>query len=220
MGRICTAAARATILGMIVGMVTAAVAGLLGGRFGLGTVAFTIVFYLAPPTGAAIGAFEASVALDRRALRPLRAAAVAGAFVIICEVGMVLVAWWLESASPGTANAWLAPTALLAPVVPAVLLSATGRILSRRETEDEENRAPARAWQTAAIVVCGALLGLPLGFSGAMSIGMLYAESIGTCSIGAIGHAMLAVLLGPLIGAWMGRWTAARWGHLLFRSLP
>ncbi len=219
-GRTCIASARAAVLGMVLGTAVLSALSLLESWFDAGTTAFVIVYYLAPSVGAAMAARSAALKAGRRPGDALRAASIAGASIAFGEAGFVWLAWWAETSSPRPGDPWLAPTALLAPIVPAILLSAVGVILARRTAGTAEAPEPRpRAAVLIGLMLLGAALGLPLGFFGAMSIGMLYAESVGTCSIGAMGHAMLSAIIGPLIGAWMGRWAAIKWGAALFRSV-
>ncbi len=219
-GRICIAGARAAVVGMVLGTAFATVAGTLGSAFGMESTWFVIVYYLAPPVGAALGASAAARGQGQGLQHALVTAGIAGAAIALGEAGFVWLGWWLERPDPVPGNPLLGPTALLAPIVPAILLSAVGVILARRETETAATSEPRpHGAVLLGLMLLGAALGLPLGFLGAMEVGMLYAESAGSCSIGAMGHAMLSAIIGPLIGAWMGRWAAIKWGAALFRPV-
>jgi hypothetical protein len=216
-GRTCIAAARATVLGMVVGTAAAGALGMLGSRFDAGTTVFTIVYYLAPPIGAALGARAAARGLGQGPREARRAAGIVAAAIALSEAAFIWLGWWLEASEPGPADPLLTPTCLLAPIVPAALLSMVGVVLAGRADEDAEPRP--REALLVGLMLLGAGIGLPLGFLGAMSIGMIYAESMGTCSIGAMGHAMLSVIVGPVAGAWMARWAAIKWGASLLKPV-
>ena len=218
-GRILIASARGAVLGMVLGTAVSSALGMVASRFDAGTTAFVIVYYLAPPIGAVLGANAAARGLAQDPRNTVVLSAVTASAVVLGEAALVWLGWWLERFDPAPGNPLLGPTALLAPVAPAVLLSAVGAALARRG-DDGMGAEPRRsALLTGVSMLLGAVLGLPLGFFAATSIGMAYAESMGVCSIGAIGHAALGVVIGPLVGAWMARWAAIKWGDSLTRPV-